>query len=41
MDNPFDLIENPGRLDMAGLSEETLNAFESMIGKLFQKHTKK
>ena len=26
---------------MAGLSEETLNAFESMIGKLFMKHTKK
>jgi crotonobetainyl-CoA:carnitine CoA-transferase CaiB-like acyl-CoA transferase len=41
MDNPFDLVENPGQLDMAGLSEETLNAFESMIGKLFLKHTKK
>jgi crotonobetainyl-CoA:carnitine CoA-transferase CaiB-like acyl-CoA transferase len=41
MDNPFDLVENPGRLDMAGLSEETLNAFETMIGKLFLKHTKK
>ena len=41
MDNPFDLVENPDRLDMAGLSEETLNAFETMIGKLFLKHTKK
>jgi benzylsuccinate CoA-transferase BbsE subunit len=41
MDNPFHLVENPDRLDMAGLSEETLDAFESMIGKLFMKHTKK
>ncbi len=41
MDNPFHLVENPGQLDMAGLSDETLDAFDTMIGALFLKHTKK
>jgi len=41
MDNPFHIVENWSRLDMAGLSEEILDAFESLMGKLFLKHTKK
>lgn len=41
MDNPFRLIKDPSRLDTAAMSEESLDTFESMIGKLFLKHTKK
>ncbi|MBN2241018.1 MAG: CoA transferase [Dehalococcoidales bacterium] len=41
LENPFHLIENPSRIDMAGLSDEILDTFELQIGKLFLKHTKK
>ena len=41
MDNPYRLVENPAQLDMAGLSDETLDAFDTMIGALFLKLTKK
>jgi benzylsuccinate CoA-transferase BbsE subunit len=40
MDNPYRLVENPAQLDMAGLSEEILDAFDAKIGALFLKHTK-
>ena len=40
IDNPYQLVENPVALDMAGLSDEILDTFEEALEKLFFMHTK-